>query len=168
MNIIIAIIWIWFSCILILLFIYINKEDDIDWFVIVLFPANLIYILKIFWKSPLSCYMKEFKYVKWTDKELKRLILEQQMNIQNLHGVRVTERLPENDFNCIVTEAERYINSVWHDMKEKPDFKKLPVLLKHKSGVIHFIDSTPTSWKYLIKHYVKWVYIRDLLPNEEK
>ena len=36
--------------------------------------------------------------------------------------------------NCIVTEAERYINSVWHDMKEKPDFKKLPVLLKHKSG----------------------------------
>lgn len=49
-------------------------------------------------------------------------------------------------------------------MKEKSDFKKLPVLLKHKSGVIHFIDSTPTSWKYLIKHYVKWVYIRDLLP----
>ena len=82
--------------------------------------------------------------------------------------ISVTERLPENDFNCIVTEAERYINSVWHDMKEKPDFKKLPVLLKHKSGVIHFIDSTPTSWKYLIKHYVKWVYIRDLLPNEEK
>lgn len=82
--------------------------------------------------------------------------------------ISVTERLPEDDFNCIVTEAERYINSVWHDMKEKPDFKKLPVLLKHKSGVIHFIDSTPTSWKYLIKHYVKWVYIRDLLPNEEK
>lgn len=82
--------------------------------------------------------------------------------------ISVTERLPENDFNCIVTEAERYINSVWHDMKEKLDFKKLPVLLKHKSGAIHFIDSTPTSWKYLIKHYVKWVYIRDLLPNEEK
>ena len=59
--------------------------------------------------------------------------------------ISVTERLPENDFNCIVTEAERYINSVWHDMKEKLDFKKLPVLLKHKSGVIHFIDSTPTS-----------------------
>lgn len=67
-----------------------------------------------------------------------------------------------------MTEAEQYINSVWHDMKEKSDFKKLPVLLKHKSGVIHFIDSTPMSWKYLIKHYVKWVYIRDLLPNEEK
>ena len=37
-------------------------------------------------KSPLSCYMKEFKYVKWTDKEPKRLILNRQMNIQNLHG----------------------------------------------------------------------------------
>lgn len=119
-------------------------------------------------KSPLSCYMKEFKYVKWTDKEPKRLILEQADEHTESSWVRVTERLPENDFNCIVTEAERYINSVWHDMKEKPDFKKLPVLLKHKSGVIHFIDSTPTSWKYLIKHYVKWVYIRDLLPNEEK
>lgn len=44
----------------------------------------------------------------------------------------------------------------WKYSEEKPDFKKLPVLLKHKSGVIHFIDSTPTSWKYLIKHYVKW------------
>lgn len=32
-------------------------------------------------------------------------------------------KITENDFNCIVTEAERYINSVWHDMKEKPDFK---------------------------------------------
>jgi hypothetical protein len=77
-------------------------------------------------------------------------------------------RTPYGDRNLHASEAERYINSVWHDMKEKPDFKKLPVLLKHKSGVIHFIDSTPTSWKYLIKHYVKWVYIRDLLPNEEK
>lgn len=51
MDIIIAIIWIWFSCILISLFIYINKEEDVDWSVIVLFPANLIYILKTFWKS---------------------------------------------------------------------------------------------------------------------
>lgn len=45
---------VWLSCIIISLIIYANEEDedyDIDWIVIVLFPANLIFILKRFWKS---------------------------------------------------------------------------------------------------------------------
>lgn len=64
--------------------------------------------------------------------------------------------------------AEWRINSVWHDVKEKPNFKMLPILLKHKSGTIHFIDSTPADWRYLIKYYVRWAYIEDLLPNMEE
>lgn len=45
---------VWLSCIIISLIIYICEEDedyDIDWIVIALFPANLIFILKRFWKS---------------------------------------------------------------------------------------------------------------------
>lgn len=31
------------------------------------------------------------------------------------------------------------INSVWHEMCEKPDFSKLPILLQHKNGKIHLL-----------------------------
>lgn len=41
----------WLCCIAFSLIIHISKEDDVDWSVIALFPANLIYILKTFWKS---------------------------------------------------------------------------------------------------------------------
>lgn len=86
---------------------------------------------------------------------------------KQLKGIVPCEWDQQPFIDIFVDAAEWRINSVWHDMKEKPDFKKLPVLLKHKSGVIHFIDSTPASWRYLIKHYVKWAYIEDLLPNME-
>ena len=50
-GIIVVIICLWFFCALISIIIYVNKEDDADWSVIALFPANLIYVLKAFWKS---------------------------------------------------------------------------------------------------------------------
>ena len=50
-GIIVAIICLWFFCALISIIIYVNKEGDEDWSVIALFPANLIYVLKAFWKS---------------------------------------------------------------------------------------------------------------------
>lgn len=50
-GIIVVIICLWFFCALISIIIYVNKEDDADWFVIALFPANLIYVLKAFWRS---------------------------------------------------------------------------------------------------------------------
>lgn len=63
--------------------------------------------------------------------------------------------------------AEWRINSVWKSMSEKPDFSKLPILLKHKKGKIHFIDDTPSMWNYLAKYYTQWAYIEDLMPEEE-
>ena len=63
--------------------------------------------------------------------------------------------------------AEWRINSVWHKMCEKPNFSKLPILLQHKEGQIHFIDTTPTSWLYLEKYYNRWVYIEDLIQTNE-
>lgn len=44
--------------------------------------------------------------------------------------------------------AEWRINAVWHDVEEKPEFTKLPIIVEHKNGKIHFIDETPASWKY--------------------
>ena len=46
--------FIWLLCVLISVMIYVNEEDvgdDVNWSVIWLFPANLIYILKTFWKA---------------------------------------------------------------------------------------------------------------------
>lgn len=73
--------------------------------------------------------------------------------------------------NCsedFIAGAEWRINSVWHDMKEKPNFKMLPILLKHKSGTIHFVDETPAHWEYMMKYYTRWAYIEDLIPNEQQ
>lgn len=67
-----------------------------------------------------------------------------------------------------INGAQWRINSVWHNMEEKPNFKILPILLKHKSGTIHFIDETPAHWEYMMKYYVRWAYIEDLLPNTEE
>ena len=69
---------------------------------------------------------------------------------------------------AFVSGAKWRINSVWHNMEEKPNFKILPILLKHKSGTIHFIDETPAHWEYMMKYYVRWAYIEDLLPNTEE
>ena len=69
---------------------------------------------------------------------------------------------------AFVSGAKWRINSVWHNMEEKPNFKIIPILLKHKSGTIHFIDETPAHLEYMMKYYVRWAYIEDLLPNTEE
>lgn len=51
MDIIIVTICVWLCCLAFSIIIHIGKEDDVDWSVIALFPANLIYVLKTFWKS---------------------------------------------------------------------------------------------------------------------
>lgn len=69
---------------------------------------------------------------------------------------------------CFLEGADWRINSVWHNMDEKPNFKILPILLKHKSGTIHFINETPAHWGYMMKYYVSWAYVNDLIPNKEE
>lgn len=65
--------------------------------------------------------------------------------------------------------ADWRINSAWHDIKEKPDFKTFPILLECKKyGNIHFIDETPTNWGWMPKYYTRWAYINDLLPNTDR
>lgn len=56
------------------------------------------------------------------------------------------------------------IESVWHNIEEKANFLKLPILLQHKNGNIHFLDDRFSNWKYLQKYYTKWAYVKDLIP----
>ena len=50
-DVIIVIVCLWGLCALLSLLFYTNKKEDVDWTVIALFPAILIYVLKIFWTS---------------------------------------------------------------------------------------------------------------------
>ena len=50
-GIIVVIICLWFFCVLLSSIIHADRRDDADWSVIVLFPANLIYVLKAFWRA---------------------------------------------------------------------------------------------------------------------
>ena len=50
-GIIVVIICLWVFCALLSIIIYADREDDADWSVIALLPANLIYVLKAFWRS---------------------------------------------------------------------------------------------------------------------
>ncbi len=68
---------------------------------------------------------------------------------------------------AFIAGAEWRIKSVWHDMNEKPNFLKLPILLQHKKGQVHFIDATPVYWDSNQKYYTRWAYVSDLLPKKE-
>ena len=50
-GIIVVIICLWVFCALLSSIIYADRGDDADWSVIALFSANLIYMLKAFWRS---------------------------------------------------------------------------------------------------------------------
>lgn len=58
------------------------------------------------------------------------------------------------------------VKSAWHNMAVMPDMNKLPILLEHKTGHIHFVDERLSVWSYLKKHYIRWAYIKDLISEE--
>lgn len=68
---------------------------------------------------------------------------------------------------AFIAGAKWRIDSAWHDMNEKPNFLKLPILLQHKKGQVHFIDATPAYWDSNQKYYTRWAYVSDLLPIKE-
>ena len=62
--------------------------------------------------------------------------------------------------------AEWRINSVWHDVTEKPDGKRR-YLIENNFGnktrhSIHTEAFTPNSF------IVRWAYVKDLIPNTEE
>lgn len=65
--------------------------------------------------------------------------------------------------NGFIEGAKWRIASVWHNIEEKANFLKLPILLQHKTGNIHFLDDRFSNWKYLQKYYTRWAYVKDLI-----
>lgn len=66
--------------------------------------------------------------------------------------------------------AKWRINSVWHDAKEIPQ-KSFAILAIRKDGSVEKIFFTNTlRWKNLIKRcgFVKWAYMKDLIPDKEE
>lgn len=62
------------------------------------------------------------------------------------------------------------INSVWNDVKEIPQ-KSFAILAIRKDGSVEKIFFTNTlRWKNLIKRcgFVKWAYMKDLIPDKEE
>lgn len=62
------------------------------------------------------------------------------------------------------------INSVWNDVKEIPK-KSFAILAIRKDGSVEKIFFTNTlRWKNLIKRcgFVKWAYMKDLIPDKEE
>lgn len=78
------------------------------------------------------------------------------------------EWLQDYGIHCFLDGARWRIDSVWHDMDIMPNFRQLPILMEHKTGSIHFIDGRLSVWAYLKKHYVRWAYVADLLPDRKE
>lgn len=78
------------------------------------------------------------------------------------------EWLQDYGIHCFLDGARWRIENAWHDMNIMPNFRQLPILMEHKSGSIHFIDERLSVWAYLKKHYVRWSYVADLLPERKE
>jgi hypothetical protein len=81
----------------------------------------------------------------------------------DLRGFRGSYRLG------FIAGADWRINSVWHDSKDIP--KESSAILAIRSDgsteIVYFINIL--RWRSLIKRcgFVKWAYIKDLIPNKE-
>ena len=66
--------------------------------------------------------------------------------------------------------AEWRINSVWHEVRKKPDKGKLLIVEDIDSAyeLVYLTNSKP--WEELSKknHYMHWAYVADLLPDRKE
>ena len=81
----------------------------------------------------------------------------------DLRGFRGSYRLG------FVAGADWRINSVWHDSKDIPK-ESSAILAIRSDGSTEIVFFTKIlRWRSLIKRcgFVKWAYIKDLIPNKE-
>ena len=66
--------------------------------------------------------------------------------------------------------AQWRINSVWHEVRKKPDKGKLLIVEDIDSAyeLVYLTNSKP--WEELSKknHYMHWAYVADLLPERKE
>ena len=77
--------------------------------------------------------------------------------------------LPSENFKeGFIAGCEWRINSVWHDVSDEPDLKKL-LLVEDIDGAYNLTYMTKIKkWKGFVQyeHYTRWAYVEDLLPTK--
>lgn len=61
------------------------------------------------------------------------------------------------------------INSVWHDVSERPDENE-PTIVEKINGKVFLAEKGYNGpWKYNVEQFgfKRWAYIKDLIPNME-
>lgn len=80
------------------------------------------------------------------------------------------EWLKDYGKNCFMDGARWRINSVWHEVRKKPDKGKLLIVEDIDSAyeLVYLTNSKP--WEELSKknHYMHWAYVADLLPERKE
>lgn len=88
--------------------------------------------------------------------------------IMNSHG-EYNNRLALLFMLTFADAAQWRINSVWHDVKERPDENE-PTIIEKNNGKTFFAEKGYKGpWKYNVEQFgfKRWSYIKDLMPTEE-
>lgn len=73
-------------------------------------------------------------------------------------------------YDSFVAGAEWRINSVWHDIKEKPKLNKFFIFQNECNEWETDCLYQQTKWKLYVaaNDLVRWAYIEDLMPDTEE
>lgn len=68
-----------------------------------------------------------------------------------------------------IAGAEWRINSVWHDVSERPDERRAVIIEYGENRISLHEKGYDGPWKYNVEQFgfKRWAYIKDLIPNME-
>lgn len=69
-----------------------------------------------------------------------------------------------------IAGANWRIDSVWHDVKERPNENE-PAIIEKNNGEIFFAENGYYGpWEYNVKYFgfKRWAYIEDLIPTKDE
>lgn len=72
-------------------------------------------------------------------------------------------------FRAFLKGADWRINSVWHDVSERPDENE-PTIVEKINGKVFLAEKGYNGpWKYNVEQFgfKRWAYVKDLIPTED-
>lgn len=72
-------------------------------------------------------------------------------------------------FRAFIKGAKWRINSVWHDVSERPDENE-PTIVEKINGKVFLAEKGYNGpWKYNVEQFgfKRWAYVKDLIPTED-
>lgn len=105
-----------------------------------------------------------------TREEIKKAAqekVERLANIAYAGGGHIGQDDLETVFVC---GAEWRINSVWHDVSERPDERRAVIIEYGENRISLHEKGYDGPWIYNVEQFgfKRWAYIEDLLPNMEE